>query len=70
MYVNGAGTGTRQCIALSITAGLSLSGRIYFRHFTYRSPTVSSGAGHVVQPELFRNVPLIVQFFTQCTVVP
>ncbi len=44
--------------------GLSLSGRIYFRHFTYRSQPFPLGLG-TLYVELFRNVPLIVQFFTR-----
>ncbi len=38
-------------------------GRIYFRHFTYRSQPFPLRLG-TLYVELFRNVPLIVQFFT------
>ncbi len=37
---------------------------VHFRHFTYRSKLFLSGLG-TLYVELFRNVPLIVQFFTR-----
>ncbi len=43
--------------------------RFIFRHFTYRSKPFSLGLG-TLYVELFRNVPLIVQFFTWYLVIP